>query len=382
MAGQQRQHLTQKLRAQTLPALGMPPEVFAVLAGTSPPAATTVARSAAAGEDEDPMRRRSLIAAGGLALPLGLLARLDDALAVMPSPSGPAGLADLLQRLTRARRLYDDGQIAPLVEGLPGLLSTAHNAVEESGDRNALVILSATYALAADALTKIGVREQARLTADRAVNYAERSQDPIARAAADRQLAIVLRHDDRHTLAQELTLRAAARVEKIGLTTRAQSAAYAQMVCTAAYNAAQAGDRQDALEMTREAKAAARTLPPEARRSVLGFTLTPAEVQLYEVGVRWSLGDAGLALESARGLKPEMFPTAERRGRYHTDLARAWWQRGRAEETADELLAAMRQAPAEVRDRPAIRTIANELVDQHRLVPGVRELAAGLGPRR
>ena len=53
--------------------------------------------------------------------------------------------------------------------------------------------------------------------------------DPITRAAANRQLAIVLRHDGRHALAQELTVRAAARVEATGLSTARQSAAYAQM---------------------------------------------------------------------------------------------------------------------------------------------------------
>lgn len=362
-------------------ALNMPPEVFAALAGMPPAATTTVGRSAAAGED-DPMRRRSLIAAGGLALPLSLLTRLDDALAVMPTPAQPADLPQLLQRLSRARRLFDDGHITSLVEGLPDLLAAAHAGVEDTNDRNAFIVLSAIYGLAADALTKVGIREQARLTADRAVGYAERSEDPITRASADRQLAIVLRHENRHTVAQELTVRAAARVEKTGLTTRAQSAAYAQMLCTAAYSAAQAGDRTDALEMMGEAKRAARILPAaSARRSALGFTLTTPEVQLYEVGVLWSLGDAGHALAAANGLRAELFPTAERRGRYHTDLARAWWQRGKPEQTTTELLSAMQQAPAEVRDRPAIRAIANELVARHKLVPGVRKLESALGQR-
>lgn len=365
-------------------ALGMPPEVFAALAGTSPLAATTVARSAAAGEDEDPMRRRSLIAAGGLALPISLLMRLDDALAVMPTPSEPASLTQLLRRLNHARQMFDDGHITTLVDGLPDLLATAHATAETDPDRNALVVLSAIYSLASDTLTKAGAREQARLTADRATGYADRSEDAIARAAADRQMAIVMRHDNRHALAQRLTLRAASRVEATGLATRNQSAAYAQMLCTGAYSAAQGGDRAGALEMMREAKRAARLLgtDPTHRPSALGFTaLTAPQVQLYEVGVWWALGDAGHALAAAEGLRPEMFPTPERRARLHTDVARAWWQRGRAEETAGELLAAIHQAPAEVRDRPTIRAIATELIDRHKLVPGVRKLESALGQR-
>ena len=53
------------------------------------------------------------------------------------------------------------------------------------------------------------------------------------------------------------------------------------------------------------------------------------QVTLYRVGVHWSLGDAGAALHVGRGLHPGQFPrfpTLERRGRLHNDLARAWWQ--------------------------------------------------------
>jgi len=48
---------------------------------------------------------------------------------------------------------------------------------------------------------------------------------------------------------------AAARLEATGLTRPAQAAAYAQMLCTCAHNAAHAGDR--ALEMIKEAAYAA-----------------------------------------------------------------------------------------------------------------------------
>jgi hypothetical protein len=81
----------------------------------------------------------------------------------------------------------------------------------------------------------------------------------------------------------------------------------------------------------------------------------------------------GLALRA-------MFPTAERRGRFHTDMARAWWLRSRPEQAAHQLLAAHGHAPAEVRDRPAIRNIAVERVDRHPRVPGARELAAVITP--
>lgn len=99
------------------------------------------------------------------------------------------------------------------------------------------------------------------------------------------------------------------------------------MLCTCAYNAAQAGDRDRALDMIRQAAHVTARLPP---RAIPGqpFTIGPAHFSLYEIGVHWSLGDAGAALHAGRGLHPHQSPTPERRGRLFTDLAPAWWQWG------------------------------------------------------
>ncbi|MFH8411195.1 hypothetical protein ACH4FX_41465 [Streptomyces sp. NPDC018019] len=147
------------------------------------------------------------------------------------------------------------------------------------------------------------------------------------------------------------------------------------MLATSAYTAARSGDRTTALVMADEARRAARNLPqvPPAGRL---FPITPAAVDLYAVGVHWALGDAGDAPEAGTNLHPGQFPTAERRPRMHTDLARAWWQGDRTAQAARELLAAARVSPGEARDRPAIRAIAQDLATRHPRVEGVRELAA------
>jgi hypothetical protein len=95
---------------------------------------------------------------------------------------------------------------------------------------------------------------------------------------------------------------------------------------------------------------------------------------LYEIGVHWSLGDAGAALHAARDLRPGQLPTAERRGRLHTDLARAWWRWGKPEQTARSLIAAYRESPAEVTTRPAMRRITDDLKARYPKLPDVAEL--------
>ncbi|MFE5845097.1 transcriptional regulator [Streptomyces niveus] len=354
--------------------VGMPMYVLAASLGLVVPPATRVAPDWPRCPEEDPMRRRSLLAAG-LAGPAALLGGLEDALASMPDPTGSS--APLDGRLAVARAHFDAGRHDKLLAALPGLLADTHH-VARTREPMPLARLSATYSLASQVLTKIGRYEQSRLSADRATVYADWSGSPLVAAAAARELSIVLRHQDQPVSAQRHILDAVSKVEETGLRTDAQAAAYAQMLCTTSYTAARAGDRDQATAMIHAATLAARALPQEASTGRL-FPITPAAVDLYAVGVHWALGDAGAALEAGRRLRTEQFPTAERKGRMHTDLARAWWQWVKPEQTAAELLAAVRVSPAEVRDRPAIRNIVTGLRTRHAQVPGVRALVAAVG---
>ncbi|WP_433368036.1 hypothetical protein [Streptosporangium sp. CA-115845] len=96
--------------------------------------------------------------------------------------------------------------------------------------------------------------------------------------------------------------------------------------------------------------------------------------------MRSDLSDA--ATNAGRGVHPRRLPTPERRGRLFTDLARAWWQWGKPEQTALALLNACQESVSEVRTRPAIRAMAVTLINQHPRVSGVQTLATTIGYRR
>ncbi|WP_306340145.1 helix-turn-helix transcriptional regulator [Streptomyces sp. AS13] len=356
---------------------GVPTGVLAASLGLAGPPAATVVADGPRRDEEDPMRRRTLLAAAGLTAPAALLTGVQDALASTPAPTGSTIPLD--RRITTARGYFDAGQHSHLLKALPGLLADTREAARSRQDLD-FARLSACYSLTAQVLTKIGRYDQSRLSADRATIYAELSGSPLASAAAARELSIVLRHQNQPAAAQRHILDAVTRVEKTGLRTPAQASAYAQMLCTTSYTAARAGDRDQALTMIRDAARAARDLPHHPPQGRL-FPLTPAAVDLYAVGVHWALGDAGAALEAGRGLHESQFTTPERKARMHTDLARAWWQWGKPEQTAAELLSALRASPGEVRDRPAIRTIVTDLRTRHAQTAGVRELAASLSTR-
>ncbi|WP_031522033.1 helix-turn-helix domain-containing protein [Streptomyces sp. NRRL F-5123] len=345
--------------------VGVPNSVLSAALGLSRAAADTVAGSR---DEEDLMRRRSVLAAGLVAPQL--LAGVDDALAAVPAPT--AAPVVLRAQMARARSTFDSGQYTQVLKGLPGLLADAHQAARTRTEAG-FGQLSTCYAFAVDVLTKIESYGRARVAADRATVYADLSGSVVAAAEAARQTAIVLRHEGKAHAAQKLVTDAAVSVEATGLTTDTQRAAYAQMLCTTAYTAAQSGDRVEALTMIREAAGAARVLPAVAPQGQL-FPVTPASVDAYAIGVHWALGDAGTAVDIGSRLFAQQFTTVERRGRFHTDMARAWWQWGRPEQTAAALLDAARISPAEIRDRPAIRRIITELRHRHPHAIGVREL--------
>ncbi|MCU4747073.1 transcriptional regulator [Streptomyces sp. G-5] len=354
--------------------VGVPRHILVASLAPPPTAAAAATRvSASPHAEEDPMRRRTLLTATAAAGPTALLAGVDQALAHTPAPTG-AGRLDAA--LAASRALYDRGAHGQLLAALPGLIADGH-ATASSRQELDQARLSAVYSLATAVLNKIGSYDRARLTADRARTWAEVSGSPLTSAAAARELAIVLRHQDRSEEAQRLVTVAASGVEATGLRTDASASAYAQMLCTLAYTAARAGQRAEALAMTEEARRAARRLPSAAPVGRL-FAISPAAVDLYAVGVHWALGDAGAALEAGKNLRPGQFPTAERKARLGTDMARAWWAWSRPEQAARSLLDAYRASPGEVRDRPAIHTIVVELSQRHPRTEGVRELRAAV----
>jgi transcriptional regulator with XRE-family HTH domain len=352
--------------------VGIPLDVLGELLGVWSTTGATVDGTGEFLAEESDVRRRELLAAG-IVVPAVLLAGMDDALAMMPEPSGAPTAAAVSTRLARLRGLYDGGSLGRTIGALPDLLASADSVAQTSPGPARYALLAACYDLATEALNKTGHEPASRITADRAVTQAGLSGSAASAAYAARSLSIVLRHQGRQDLAERVTLRAADELGKTGLRTRMQAAAYAQTLCTCAYSAAQAGDRKQALDMIGEARRAADRNPGQPLPGY-AIAVTPAHVTLYEIGVRWSLGDAGAALHAARGLQPGQLPTAERRGRLHTDLARAWWQLGKPEQTARSLISAYRESPAEVTSRLAMRRITDDLAARYPKLPSVTEL--------
>lgn len=148
-------------------------------------------------EEDDPVRRRRFLSLPSLAVPLRLMTRLDDALALLPAPARATSAGEFTARLTKARRQFDNGMLNGLVGAIPDLLSTAHDAADRHGTPLANQQLAACYDLATEVLNKMGRFDSSRITADRANLYSAMSGSAIAMSASARVLGIVLRQRPR-----------------------------------------------------------------------------------------------------------------------------------------------------------------------------------------
>ncbi|BCJ76902.1 hypothetical protein CS0771_64460 [Catellatospora sp. IY07-71] len=153
-----------------------------------------------------------------------------------------------------------------------------------------------------------------------------------------------------------------------GLATTDAVAVYGALVLRGAAAAARSGDHDGAECFLDQATRAADRLGRDGNARWTGFG--PANVDLHRVNVALTLGDAGRAIRLARLVRHDRLLSAERRVSLFLDVAQAYALWGRQESALGALYAAVRIAPQEVRNRPAV----------HRLVHGLCT-RAGAGVR-
>ncbi|MGV9677086.1 helix-turn-helix domain-containing protein [Nocardia sp. NPDC003482] len=359
-------------------ALDIPPSLLG-LADTPPQpmrvrSPTAIVGVISAPDEEADMRRRTLLTGltglAGTAVVLGSsatrspdaadpLRALEQILLAGPSGSAPMERARIEHDLAAARSAFDLGRYAEVAARLPVLLpaamaTRAHGRhAEEIASANAL--LARTYILAAKLTVKFGRDQLAWTTADRAVQVAHGSDDILIQADARRAWAIVLRRTGHAATAHQLVVDTAASLQPELRQGLRHLAMYGSLLSTAAYTAAVDGDRDAARTLLTEARDAAEQLD-----DLTGFG--PTAVGLYQVSAARALGDAGAAIEAARQINPAAIPSAERRARYWSDVARAFHQWDKPEHCYNALLSAEQAAPDEVRFRKPIQQITLSLL--------------------
>lgn len=340
-------------------------------------------------EEDDPVRRREFLIAAGLTgaslgtvgTPAATDVRLDPAACLAdqlehtltqttPADVPPVSVAVLRRALAQARADFDASRYLTLAHRLPALINTSEASAASTTQPAYLDALAETYNLVTRALIKLRKGEYEWLAADRALRAARHSDNRLTHAEAQRLLGSAVRRAGDHDRAQTLTLAAADTLDTNGAAPTDHLALYGNLLCSAGYAAARAGNRHRATELLTQASTTANRLTNQPIRNAL-----KANVISHQVSATYLLGDAGTAIEHARTANLATFPTPERQGRLLVDVALAYAQWNKPRSAYNALLAAERAAPQEIRTRNTVRDLVTNLLKHTDTIPGLPQLA-------
>ncbi|MBL7492557.1 helix-turn-helix transcriptional regulator [Frankia sp. AgB1.9] len=265
--------------------------------------------------------------------------------------------ADDAWSLVHASRYTDAGPaLVPLISELE---SAVRSAVPDQRPAVARA-LAAVYQAVTELFVKVGDIEVAWLAADRALFAAERAGNRGLVAAGHHRLAHTFLSAGRLQQARHAATVAAEalRTGPEGLGVEGQSALGALCLVRSIIEARR-GDRRSAWQAIEEAETLAGVVG--AGRNDFNLEFGPANVALHAVAVAVELGDAGDALDRA-GRVDTTGLSAERRGRFLVDVARAHAQRRDRGDAIAALLEAERIAPEQIRDHPKVRVLVRDLL--------------------
>jgi tetratricopeptide (TPR) repeat protein len=246
------------------------------------------------------------------------------------------------------------------------------------------------HALAADAfqvtgsvLLKLGDATLAALAAERSMQAAIRSADPVALAASARVVTHSLICGGHASRAKELAAQAA---QQLAAQVRQPGAealsVYGALMLRGAIAAADLNDRDAAAQMLDEAADAAQRLGRDDNAHWTAFG--PTNVRQHRVHVAVLLGDAGNALHLARQIDARRIRIAERKATLFIDMAAALNQWGKHERAYQTLRVAEQAAPEEVRASRTVHQLVGDLSVRapHNVRRRVHEFAETIGVER
>jgi transcriptional regulator with XRE-family HTH domain len=328
---------------------------------------------------EDDVQRRDVLRFGGAALGAAAvpgpavgqrLVELSRALTSFTpwmvagrASSGIPALSDLATGVAFAKRNYQACRYMVVLDALPGLLASVRLACDAvAGDE-----LLRVQALAADAyqvtgsvMLKIGDVGLAAFAADRSVEAATRSQDPVVLAASVRLVTHSLMLGGHAQRAKEIASQAAERLAvDVSKPDGDALSVYGALVLRGAAAAAISADRDDAKRLLDEADDAARRLGRDDNLHWTAFG--PVNVAQHRVNVAKVLGDAGTAVDLARRIDVSRIPIAERKAALFIDTAEAFAQWNKYEQAYRALRMADEVAPEEVRTRGAVHRLLEDM---------------------
>jgi hypothetical protein len=326
---------------------------------------STVASAEAAGQEGD-VDRRQLLA--GLTVPgvTALITAVTTPFTTLEQPqTKPAatGLDAIARQLSRVRSAYQHSRYAAAMWALPGLLSALRNERKAVVDQRRAAVLDAeAYQVASALLLKAEEPVLAAIAADRSVAAAQAAGDDLAVASSARAVVHCLMSSGHPEQGTALATQAADHLASGARMGRPALSLYGALLLRGAIAAARREDRDRAHMLLNEAARAADHLGSDGNLHWTAFG--PTNVAAHRVAIAVELGDAGTAVASAKAVDLARLQLPERKAMLMLDTARALMQWGKWERAFDAIRSAERHAPEEVRARPAVHMMINQLAER------------------
>jgi transcriptional regulator with XRE-family HTH domain len=265
-------------------------------------------------------------------------------------PVAAPPLADLDRELTDMWSAYQGSRFGYVTARLPGLLGRAQAAAETYDGDDLLRsrrLLGLSYQLAAVQLTKLGEAELAWIAADRGLNAARATGDPVVTGSLYRSVTHALLSAGRYGEAVRLTEHTASYLEP-GLRSPSPQflSVYGTLFLAGSMAAARNNDRSTVCAFLDSADKAATRLGQDANHLWTAFG--PTNVAIHRVATAAELGDVQVAIDLGPQIDTSPVPM-ERRIRHALEVARAYSKRRRIDEAQATLLDAEQMAPEQVR---------------------------------
>ncbi|MEU3454996.1 helix-turn-helix domain-containing protein [Micromonospora sp. NPDC006766] len=307
------------------------------------------------------------------------LARYDAART--GEPGDPVSVTELGRQVGHLWLTYQHADYPQVLRTLPGLLDAAQR-LHSVDPVHGMQLLVSVYRIMSSVLVKLGEADLGWLAADRAVATA--GDDPVLAGAAAVSIGHALRALGRGRLAMAATVAAAHRIAPVRLPEGSgKLAVQGALLLQAALAAAGCVEGRRVEELTDQAIEIAAWV--DAREDPHQTSFGLVAVELARIVAAVELGNAEEAVyrhEQAIRREAWRLLPAEYRAAYLVDAARAYLQVGDLRGAGRVLVDADGIAPAEVRCRPAARTVIAELARSHLAPAGVARLATLVGLTR
>ena len=331
-------------------------------------------------QEDDPVRRRTFVGLTGATMASAILDGIPrtrppaDAEALAPVLTGhtvdpaaleaPPDIRALARAADDARRQYQACRytdLIPRLSGLLGRLGAACQLLDGDEQLRAFALSADVHHVAAGLLLKLDDRGLAAVAADRSMRAALASQDPVTVGASARIITHTLMGGGHLAAAITTASSHAQRLDHdIAAHTPESLSVYGALLLRGAVAAAQRDQRDTAYELLAEADAAAQRLGVDGNLRWTAFG--PVNARQHRVNIAVTLGDAGTAVDVARGIDLAAITVTERKASLLIDTARAFLQWGRHEKAYIALRAAQETAPEEVTGRPSVHRLVRDLI--------------------